>query len=1164
MSDDYYILDNESLLKNRSSGIARQSSLVRPERNSFKDPRHPQHYYAQKVQETQVEVNPSSTGVTPGFQRNEEEFLGDEIPMRDMKEGWQSAGTELYGGADGGRNRNSMNSTKQTEGDYELGEKRLKMTTTNRSLSLWEVYCYAVTFWAPAPLMRMFGIKKKASQMAWREKIALISIILYIGAFVAFLTFGFSRTVCNSESRRIHNNEVSTGNLIIHGNAYALESSTHPEAAGITAGSNVLYPPISAGGMDASFLFQNVNGNCKGLINPRSNSTIPYDDEGNMAWYFPCRLVKQDGSSTPNFTESEYYAGWACHTSQSARDAYYGLDVLGEVYFTWDEVKNSSRELVVYDSNVLDLAILDWLETDDLTYPEMFDFLRVSNLEGYDISLVLSSSREEKIARCLVEIAKVGVIDSETIGCIASQVVLYLSLIFILSVVLVKFFIACYYRWFVAGRQGAFPIDNKTLAERTNQIEDWSENIESQGPLKTITPSLRPKYYSGNNNSSGPNLLKSASRSEPPLISTRSEQYKDPMIKAIEDTGITTMTTQALLKNMRKDETSLKRHQNNRFSRVMSMQTPLANPFADAEGTFPTLYDHNSLDATSIHPDIVLQPPPDYMPFGYPLIHTVCFVTCYSEDESGLRTTLDSIACTDYPNSHKLIMVVCDGLIKGSGNDRYTSDIVLDMMEDYVIPREKVEAYPYVAVASGAKRHNMAKVYAGFYKYDDSTTPIEKQQRVPIITIVKCGAPEEQASAKPGNRGKRDSQIILMSFLQKITFDERMAELEYQMLKNIWRITGLMATVYETVLMVDADTKVFPDSLTHMIADMVRDPTIMGLCGETKIANKKDSWVTAIQVFEYFISHHQSKAFESVFGSVTCLPGCFSIYRIKTPKGNEGFWVPILANPDIVERYSDNVTNTVHEKNLLLLGEDRFLSTLMLKTFPKRKCVFLSKAACKTVVPDTFKVLLSQRRRWINSTIHNLMDLVLVRDLCGTFCFSMQFVIFMELIGTVVLPIAICFTVYVVVFAIISQPTPIVSLVMLAVILGLPGVLIVVTATRWSYLLWMFCYLIALPVWNFILPTYSFWKFDDFSWGETRTTSADGKGKIENAGEFDHSKIKMRTWREYERAERTTRTSDSDSDGELNNIGPSQYMDLTLENSNDSTDFKTKDSVDFT
>jgi hypothetical protein len=44
--------------------------------------------------------------------------------------------------------------------------------------------------------------------------------------------------------------------------------------------------------------------------------------------------------------------------------------------------------------------------------------------------------------------------------------------------------------------------------------------------------------------------------------------------------------------------------------------------------------------------------------------------------------------------------------------------------------------------------------------------------------------------------------------------------------------------------------------------------------------------------------------------------------------------VAILANPYVVQHYSENVVDTLHKKNFLLLGEDRYLSTLMLKTFP--------------------------------------------------------------------------------------------------------------------------------------------------------------------------------------------------------------------------------------
>lgn len=98
-----------------------------------------------------------------------------------------------------------------------------------------------------------------------------------------------------------------------------------------------------------------------------------------------------------------------------------------------------------------------------------------------------------------------------------------------------------------------------------------------------------------------------------------------------------------------------------------------------------------------------------------------------------------------------------------------------------------------------------------------------------------------------------------------------------------------------------------------------------------------------------------------------------------------------------------------------------------------------------------------------------------------------------------------------------------ITLVLLALILGLPAVLIVLTAHRWSYVVWMLIYLLSLPIWNGILPLYAYWKFDDFSWGETRKTDGEKKvkkGGIEYEGEFDSSKITMKRWGEFERERR--------------------------------------------
>jgi chitin synthase len=61
-----------------------------------------------------------------------------------------------------------------------------------------------------------------------------------------------------------------------------------------------------------------------------------------------------------------------------------------------------------------------------------------------------------------------------------------------------------------------------------------------------------------------------------------------------------------------------------------------------------------------------------------------------------------------------------------------------------------------------------------------------------------------------------------------------------------------------------------------------------------------------------------------------------------------------------------------------------------------------------------------------------------------------------------------------------------IPLMMLVAVLGLPAVLIVITTRKVVYVFWMLIYLLALPIWNFVLPLYAFWHFDDFSWGETR------------------------------------------------------------------------------
>lgn len=121
-----------------------------------------------------------------------------------------------------------------------------------------------------------------------------------------------------------------------------------------------------------------------------------------------------------------------------------------------------------------------------------------------------------------------------------------------------------------------------------------------------------------------------------------------------------------------------------------------------------------------------------------------------------------------------------------------------------------------------------------------------------------------------------------------------------------------------------------------------------------------------------------------------------------------------------------------------------------------------------------------------------------------------------------------------------NTAAPVIPLVLLALILGLPAVLIVITAHRVSYVVWMLIYLLSLPIWNFLLPVYAFWHFDDFSWGDTRQAAGEEKGADKGGhggeGEFDSSKITMKRWNDFEQ-ERRLHAPHFASSTQYNNTG---------------------------
>ncbi|KAI6006352.1 chitin synthase-domain-containing protein [Pisolithus orientalis] len=209
---------------------------------------------------------------------------------------------------------------------------------------------------------------------------------------------------------------------------------------------------------------------------------------------------------------------------------------------------------------------------------------------------------------------------------------------------------------------------------------------------------------------------------------------------------------------------------------------------------------------------------------------------------------------------------------------------------------------------------------------------------------------------------------------------------------------------------------------------MIHDKKALGMCSETSLTNAKQLIVTMMQVYEYFISHHMVKAFESLFGSLTCLPSCFTLFCLHMPDMHN-------VSNQITQDYSQNLWMLMLRQLLWMIG--RFCSH--------------------------------------NVIIGSTQPFIIL--LCGFCCFSMHFIVMMDL------PVTVTYIVYLIVLVIYEHSTiPFIFLVMIATVHSLQAFVFILHC-KWDMVGWMDFYILAIPIFSFMLPIYSFWHMDDFSWG---------------------------------------------------------------------------------
>ncbi|XP_046803681.1 chitin synthase chs-2 isoform X3 [Lucilia cuprina] len=197
---------------------------------------------------------------------------------------------------------------------------------------------------------------------------------------------------------------------------------------------------------------------------------------------------------------------------------------------------------------------------------------------------------------------------------------------------------------------------------------------------------------------------------------------------------------------------------------------------------------------------------------------------------------------------------------------------------------------------------------------------------------------------------KRWSQVMYMYYL----LGHRLMELPIP----VDRKDTIAENTY--LLTLDGDIDFKPNAVTLLVDLMKKNKNLGAACGRIHpVGSGPMVWY---QLFEYAIGHWLQKATEHMIGCVLCSPGCFSLFRGKA-----------LMDDNVMKKYttqSDEARHYVQYDQ----GEDRWLCTLLLQR--GYRVEYSAASDAYTHCPEGFNEFYNQRRRWVPSTIANIMDLL--------------------------------------------------------------------------------------------------------------------------------------------------------------------------------------------
>ncbi|KAM0393117.1 hypothetical protein ACHAPZ_010582 [Fusarium culmorum] len=465
----------------------------------------------------------------------------------------------------------------------------------------------------------------------------------------------------------------------------------------------------------------------------------------------------------------------------------------------------------------------------------------------------------------------------------------------------------------------------------------------------------------------------------------------------------------------------------------------------------------------------------------------VYVIPCYNETYEECTRSLDSLINQTGLEGHKKgIMVICDGRVRGPGMSKTTGDYLNEDIFKHQTQRKKIRG----AYTAWDGQQMDIEISKGFYK------------GTPFYCIVK-----------DQNQGKRDSLIVIRSFLYKFNTraqnPESIFSREFLDSMTSWLEDEVKMEDVDHLVGMDADT-VFEDQCISELLKESYYPNTVGVCGYVAVDYKDSNWNlwSLYQSAEYTIAQGLRRLHQSIATKkVSCLPGCCQLLKICDETCGDLVLVDLFG---YFPKHMDGMIKRIRAT----VSEDRNHICQLLVTFPHAQTRQALFARAYTDVPHSWNVFLSQRRRWTLGATSN--DLLLFT------AWNTQWwerIVAFSNVLTWSLNIFVIASIGCMIVAFMSQPVWLIMCFAGVMIIPLLYYIVMVTwlprnlVERAQFMLGLAIFVFLGPFLNIAVMIYAVINMDNFGWGKTRKVVTDDSEEIsQNEGGVsrDNSSVEVK------------------------------------------------------